>query len=110
MSHTLDEVLRQSVRGLVDAQAGLDRCAQDVDRWDREGLPPVALAYTTHRIVLTAPVRALTLPRADGAAVSTSLAPPYGRRTRPCGRDAVVALTLRLHAHPQTPPDAENHE
>lgn len=108
MSASISDVLRESVRSLVRAQVGLDGRAADVDRWDREGLPPVALAYTSSRLVLAAPVRALGFAGANGA---VTLAPAPGRSNRDTGRAAaVISVGIRLHPRPDTRTDTENHD
>ena len=98
MGSTLSEVLGEAVRALVDAQVALDQRAADTDRWDREGLPPVALAYAESRLVLAVPVRAHAVAGANGA---VTLAPVRRRNGESAiaGRDSpasVVSLTIGL--------------
>jgi hypothetical protein len=111
MSASMRNVLCESVRSLVRAQVGLDGRAADIDRWDREGLPPVALAYTSSRLVLAAPVRALGLAGANGA---VALSPAPGRSNGDTGARmaaAVISIGIRLHPHPDnTRTDTENHD
>lgn len=75
MGSRLTDVLVESVRALVDAQIDLDQGAADSDRWDREGLPPVALAYTASRLKLTTPVRVQAAARANGALALVPIRP-----------------------------------
>ena len=101
MARNLDEVLADSVRGLVGAQSCLDLRAADIARWDREGLPPVALAYTRSRFVLTAPVRVHAQAGANGAVLAPVPDRPGGP---PAGAawatSAVISITVRLHGPP----------
>lgn len=75
MGSQLTDVLGETVRALVDAQINLDQRAADGDRWDREGLPPVALAYTASRLRLTTPVRVQASATGDGAAALVPIRP-----------------------------------
>lgn len=75
MGSQLTDVLVESVRALVDAQIDLDQGAADSDRWDREGLPPVALAYTASRLELTMPVRVQAAAGANGALALVPIRP-----------------------------------
>jgi hypothetical protein len=75
MGSQLTDALGESVRALVDAQIDLDQRAADSDRWDREGLPPVALAYTASRLKLTTRVRVHASQGADGALAFVPVGP-----------------------------------
>lgn len=99
MSRTLHEVLGGAARGLVEAQGGLDVRAGDADRWDREGLPPVALAYTRSRLRLTAPVRVLAQHDANGAVLAADDPPPSRRQAAARQARAVISVAVRLQPH-----------
>lgn len=101
MSRNLNEVLGDSVRGLVSAQEHLDTWAADNDRWDREGLPPVALAYVASRLVITAPVRALTPGGANGPVLipEPRRSPSSRATTTAPTAPAVISVVVGLRPH-----------
>jgi hypothetical protein len=108
MGSPLSEILGESVRALVEAQIDLDRRAADVDRWDREGLPPVALSYTGTRLVLTTLLRAHASVRTCAVALVTGqdfLGPIVdGHREPAC----VIGVTIRLKPQTTHDPGKEN--
>lgn len=100
MSRNLTEVLGDSVRGLVGAQEQLDTWAGDTDRWDREGLPPVALAYVASRLVITAPVRALVFAGANGPVLIPETRRRLSTRAATTPKaPAVISVVVGLRPH-----------
>lgn len=111
MGSQLTDVLVESVRALVDAQIDLDRRAADGDRWDREGLPPVALAYTASRLTLTMPVRTQASAGANGALAMVPVRPDANDRAGGQGTvtTSVFGIAIRLEPSASYDTGRESH-
>lgn len=108
MGSPLSEILGESVRTLVEAQIDLDRRAADIDRWDREGLPPVALSYTGTRLVLTTLLRANASVRTGAVALvagQNHLSQAANGQPEPA---CVIGVTIRLKPQMTHEPGKEN--
>jgi hypothetical protein len=107
MGSQLTDALGESVRALVDAQIELDQRAADSDRWDREGLPPVALAYTASRLKLATPVRVKASRDADGALAFV----PVGPSDEPaCGQEGITRSIFSVAIRLETSTSYETRE
>src|SRR5688500_16347263 len=111
MGSQFSDVLGESVRALVDAQIDLDQRAADADRWDREGLPPVALAYTASRLRLTMPVRVRASADSAGALAFAPIPPPVDHAAASHGQvtTSVFAIAIRLETTTRFDTRKENH-